>query len=164
MAQSKVWVDELNLIETKTIDTIEAYEEALRINNVLKQSMSDSYEFVSSDSKHLLNCLQRTPSGDSREEKARSRLSDYTDAASHVMDVIVVLYEQNKQLVILWEKQKVRVGQKYKLSLYEQKSNEVRFLYFLFLCVYYCSYIYYISRWHTFAMKLSQICRSGVEG
>ena len=77
------------------------------MNNALKQSMTEMYEYVNSDSKHLLNCLQRTPSGDSREEKARSRLSDYTDAASHVMDVIVVLYERNKQLMILWEKQKV---------------------------------------------------------
>lgn len=118
-------MEELNSIEDKDIDTVEKYEEALRVNNELKLSMSNSYEFVSSDSKHLLNCLQRTPSGDSREEKARSRLSDYTDAASHVMDVIVVLYEQNKQLVILWEKQKVRVGQKYNLSMYDQKCQEV---------------------------------------
>merc|ERR1712226_467383 len=72
LAQSKVWMEELNSIEDKDIDSIEKYEEALRINNELKQSISNSYEFVSSDSKHLLNCLQRTPSGDSREEKARS--------------------------------------------------------------------------------------------
>ena len=133
MAQSKDWVEELNSIEEKDIDTAEKFEEALKINNELKQSMSNSYEFVSSDSKHLLNCLQRTPAGDSREEKARSRLSDYTDAASHVMDVIVVLYEQNKQLVILWEKQKVRVSQKYRLSLYDQKCKEVSNL--IYFCI-----------------------------
>lgn len=96
----------------------------------MRQTMTDSYEAVSKEAKELLSSLQRSPIGDSREEKARSRLSDYTDAASHVMDVIVIMYEQNKQLNIYWEKQKVRNNQKYKLSLFNEECVEVsiRFL------------------------------------
>ena len=60
----------------------------------------------------------------------RSRLSDYTEAAEHVMCVIVEMYEQNKDLKILWEKQKTRINQKYRLSVFEQDCSEVRFLSF----------------------------------
>ena len=95
--------------------------------------MADSYEAVSTEAKSLLSALQRTPPDDSREEKARSRLSDYTEAASHVMDMIVEMYEQNKQLCILRDKENVRIKQKYKLSLYEEECNEVQFCFCYFV-------------------------------
>ena len=131
MEQSKVWIDELKSFEEKDIVTRDIFNSVLRSLDSMKLTMSDSYECVSGEAKELLSALQRTPAGDSRVEKARSRLSDYTDAASHVMDVIVELYEQNKQLNIIWEKQKVRMSQKFRLNLFDQECLKVSKHYFL---------------------------------
>ena len=122
MGQSKVWMDEIMSLEKRAITSQNIVDELMVNHEVLKQTMKDSYEAVSAEAKSLLNVLQRSPVGDppdSREEKARSRLSDYTEAASRVMDMIVVLYEQNKQLLIYWEKQKIKINQRFKLSLFD---------------------------------------------
>ena len=99
--------------------------EVLNHYDNLKQNMQESYDKVSLEAKSLLSALQRPPANDTREEKARSRLSDYTEAASHVMEVIVEMYEQNKQLNIQLEKTCRRVHQKYKFYLFEAECDKV---------------------------------------
>ena len=132
MDQSKVWLDEIQSIEERTINSQDILESLLKSHEKLKLTIGDSYDSVNIEAKSLLSALQKSPPDDSREEKARCRLSDYTEAASHVMDVIVEMYEQNKQLCILWEKQKARINQKYKLYLFEVESNEVLFYLFIY--------------------------------
>ncbi|XP_057304422.1 triple functional domain protein-like isoform X4 [Hydractinia symbiolongicarpus] len=125
LGQSKIWVDELKSFEETPVESKATLDATNTSLSNMRQTMTDSYEAVSKEAKELLSSLQRSPIGDSREEKARSRLSDYTDAASHVMDVIVIMYEQNKQLNICWEKQKVRNNQKYKLSVFNEECVEI---------------------------------------
>ena len=134
-------MEEIKSIEKRKITSQSLVDELLKNHEELKNTMKDSYEDVSAEAKSLLNVLQRAPGGDapdSREEKAKSRLSDYTEAASHVMDMIVELYEQNKQLQIVWEKQKTKISQKYKLSIFETESAKVSLLYFRKFLIY-CS-------------------------
>ena len=99
-------------MENQVISTREIHDSLLNSVQEIKLSMTESYEVVNTESKVLLNALQKLPTNDSREEKAKSRLSDYTEAASHVMDLIVIMYEQDKQSKILWEKTKLRITQK----------------------------------------------------
>jgi len=120
-------------LEKRAITSQNIVDELMVNHESLKQTMKDSYEAVSTEAKSLLNVLQRSPTGDapdSREEKARSRLSDYTEAASRVMDMIVDLYEQNKQLLIYWEKQKLKIKQKFKLSLFDVEVAMVRVVFY----------------------------------
>ena len=125
-------MEEIQSIEKRKITSQILVDELLKNHDELKNAMKESYDDVSAEAKSLLNVLQRAPGGDapdSREEKAKSRLSDYTEAASHVMDMIVELYEQNKQLQIVWEKQKTKISQKYKLSIFETESAKVSLLF-----------------------------------
>lgn len=123
-------MEEIRSINDQKITTQGTVDELLKSHENLKHTMKQSYDAVSAEAKSLLNVLQRSPAGDardSREEKARSRLSDYTEPASHVMDVIVEMYEQNKQLSIFWEKQNKKINQKYKLSQFEVEAAKVAF-------------------------------------
>ena len=125
-------MEEIQSIEKRKITSQILVDELLKNHDELKNTMKESYDDVSAEAKSLLNVLQRAPGGDapdSREEKAKSRLSDYTEAASHVMNMIVELYEQNKQLQIVWEKQKTKINQKYKLSIFETESAKVSLLF-----------------------------------
>ena len=112
-------------MENQVISTREIHDSLLNSVQEIKLSMTESYEVVNTESKVLLNALQKLPTNDSREEKAKSRLSDYTEAASHVMDLIVIMYEQDKQSKILWEKTKLRITQKYNLYRFQQECDEV---------------------------------------
>ena len=94
--------------------------------------MKEEFDVVSLERESLLNVLQSTPAGevrDAREEKARSRLSDYTQAASHVMEIFLEIYNRNKELTILYEKQKTRINQKFKLAQFDAEAAKVRFCY-----------------------------------
>lgn len=112
-------------MEEQVISTQEIHDSFLNSVNEIKLSMTESYDIVNLKSKVLLNALQKLPTNDSREEKAKSRLSDYTEAASHVMDLIVIMYEQDKQSKILWEKTKLRITQKYNLYGFQKECDEV---------------------------------------
>ncbi|XP_065656254.1 triple functional domain protein isoform X8 [Hydra vulgaris] len=125
LEKTKLWNDDLLSIETRSISNESMLNEILEHYNCLKQNMHESYDKVSLEAKSLLSALQRPPANDTREEKVRSRLSDYTEAASHVMDVIVEMYEQNKQLNIQWEKTRCRVHQKYKLYLFGADCDKI---------------------------------------
>ena len=118
-------MEELNVMEEQVISTQEIHDSFLNSVNEIKLSMSESYDIVNLKAKVLLNALQKLPTNDSREEKAKSRLSDYTEAASHVMDLIVIMYEQDKQSKILWEKTKLRITQKYNLYGFQKECDEV---------------------------------------
>ena len=118
-------MEELNVMEEQVISTQEIHDSFLNSVNEIKLSMTESYDIVNLKSKVLLNALQKLPTNDSREEKAKSRLSDYTEAASHVMDLIVIMYEQDKQSKILWEKTKLRITQKYNLYGFQKECDEV---------------------------------------
>ncbi len=120
-------MEQLLEFDAKEFAAIEEGEELLHAHASLKEEMSKAYETVSEEAKNLLSALQK-PLGDDRNSKARSRVSDYTEAVSHVMDVIVEMHEQNRQLTILWEKQRVRLSQKYKLCEFKKDSAQVRFL------------------------------------
>lgn len=119
-------------MENQVISTQEIHDSLLNSVQEIKLSMTESYEVVNTESKVLLNALQKLPTNDSREEKAKSRLSDYTEAASHVMDLIVIMYEQDKQSKILWEKTKLRITQKYNLYRFQQECDEVSLFVFFF--------------------------------
>ena len=125
-------MEELNVMEEQVISTQEIHDSFLNSVNEIKLSMTESYDIVNLKSKVLLNALQKLPTNDSREEKAKSRLSDYTEAASHVMDLIVIMYEQDKQSKILWEKTKLRITQKYNLYGFQKECDEVGLFVFWF--------------------------------
>ena len=125
-------MEELSAMENQVISTQEIHDSLLNSVQEIKLSMTESYEVVNTESKVLLNALQKLPTNDSREEKAKSRLSDYTEAASHVMDLIVIMYEQDKQSKILWEKTKLRITQKYNLYRFQQECDEVSLFVFFF--------------------------------
>ena len=125
-------MEELNAIEHQVISTQEIHDSFLNSVHEIKLSMTESYEIVNTESKVLLNALQKLPTNDSREEKAKSRFSDYTEAASHVMDLIVVMYEQDKQSKILYEKTKLRITQKYNLYKFQKECDEVSLFGFFF--------------------------------
>jgi hypothetical protein len=125
LSQSQVWLEELTNIENQDILTSEEMKKSLLDHDKLKTVMGDMYDSVSSEAQKLLGVLQQSPSSERREEKAKSRLSDYTEAAEHVMRVIVTMYESNKQLKILWEKMSVRIRQKHHLALFERDCSEI---------------------------------------
>lgn len=129
-------------MENQVISTREIHDSLLNSVQEIKLSMTESYEVVNTESKVLLNALQKLPTNDSREEKAKSRLSDYTEAASHVMDLIVIMYEQDKQSKILWEKTKLRITQKYNLYRFQQECDEVS----LFVLVFFQSFFVTIRK------------------
>ena len=118
-------MEELLEFESKTFSSLTEAEELLTSHGKLKAQMSQAYEEVSEEGKKLLGVLQRPLISEGRESKARSRVSDYSEAASHVMDVILEMHEQNRQLTILWEKQRVRLSQRYKLCQFELESTQV---------------------------------------
>ena len=120
--------------DQKEFATTEEGDALLKVHGSLKEEMSEAYIGVSEEGKNLLSALQKPLGGDDRSAKARSRVSDYTEAVSHVMDVILEMHEQNRQLTILWEKQRVRLSQKYKLCEYERESSEVGGLFAVTVC------------------------------
>ena len=127
-------------MEEQVISTQEIHDSFLNSVNEIKLSMAESYDIVNLKSKVLLNALQKLPTNDSREEKAKSRLSDYTEAASHVMDLIVIMYEQDKQSKILWEKTKLRITQKYNLYGFQKECDEVGlFVFWFFFSIFLCN-------------------------
>lgn len=144
MQVSRKWMEQLRELDTKEITSIEDGTKSIAQHSDLKQEMSDAYVVASEEGKNLLSALQK-PCNDERSAKARSRISDYSEAISHVMEVILEIHEQNRQLTILWEKQRVRLSQKFKLYQFQSESFEVSLnkcgfhdiIYFLLHCILY---------------------------
>lgn len=124
MLVGREWMSQLMELETQTITATEDGLKLVKDHGDLKQEMTEAYFLVSEEGKNLLSALQK-PCMDGRAAKARSRISDYSEAISHVMEIIVEIHEQNRQLTILWEKQRVRLSQKFKLYKFQDESNEV---------------------------------------
>lgn len=124
MQIGRKWIDQLMEFDRREFASLEEGAELLKVHGELKQEMTEAYTIVSEEGKNLLSALQK-PLGDGRSAKARSRISDYSEAVSHVMDVILEIHEQNRQLTILWEKQRVLLSQRYKLCEFQKDSSEV---------------------------------------
>lgn len=125
MLRSRQWMDQLTSSDENDTSSSDDGLRLVSDHSVLKQEMSSAYVLVSEEGKNLLSALQK-PCNDDRSAKARSRVSDYSEAVSHVMEIILQNHEQNRQLMILWEKQRARLSQKYKLSQFQHESDEVR--------------------------------------
>ncbi len=117
-------MEQLLEFDQKEFSTMAEGEELLLAHAALKNEMSEAYDNSTEEGKELLGALQK-PVADDRSAKARSRISDYSEAVSHVMDVFLEMHEQNRQLTILWEKQRVRLSQRYKISEFKRDSSEV---------------------------------------
>ena len=124
MQIGRKWIDQLMEFDQQEFSSLEEGTELLKVHADLKQEMTEAYTIVSEEGKNLLSALQK-PLEDGRSAKARSRISDYSEAVSHVMDVILEIHEQNRQLTILWEKQRVLLSQRYKLCEFLKDSSEV---------------------------------------
>ena len=124
MLLSRQWLDQLTALDEKDISSSDDGMRLVSEHSTLKQEMSSAYILVSEEGKNLLSALQK-PCNDERSAKARSRVSDYSEAVSHVMEIILQIHEQNRQLTILWEKQRARLSQKFKLCQLQNDSDEV---------------------------------------
>ena len=125
---SRYWIDQLTDLDSKVLTSTEDGKKLVSDHAHLKQQMSDAHVFVCEEGQNLLSALQK-PCDDERSAKARSRVSDFSEAVSHVMDVILGFHEQNRQLTKLWDKQRVHLGQKLKLLQFQNESNEVSTFY-----------------------------------
>eukprot|EP00794_Sanderia_malayensis_P017296 gene17296-19027_t len=123
LVSSRRWMDQLLEFDQQEFETLDEGRELLFTHGRLKDEMSQAYNITSEEGKDLLSALQK-PIVDERSAKARSRVSDYSEAVSHVMDIILEMHEQNRQLTILWEKQRVVLSQKYKLCEFKKDSAE----------------------------------------
>lgn len=124
MLQSHQWMEHLNDLDRKDISSSDDGRKLVSDHAALKHEMSSAYNFVSEESKNLLSALQ-TPCNDDRSARARSRVSDYSEAVSHVMEIILQIHEQNRQLTLMWEKQRACLSQKFKLCQFQHESDEV---------------------------------------
>ena len=87
----------------------------------LKKDIDTSYEAVSAESKQLLEALQKPLlPGDDRDTP------EFSEAASHVMELFLNVHEHHRQLGILWEAKQSGLRELIHMSTLEQDINQVR--------------------------------------
>ena len=92
----------------------------LENENTLKQEIDSSYEAVSSESKQLLEALQKPLiAGDDRDTP------EFSEAASHVMELFLNVHEHNRQLGVLWDAKQSTLREQIHLLSLDQDIAQV---------------------------------------
>ncbi|XP_046859404.1 kalirin-like isoform X4 [Xenia sp. Carnegie-2017] len=114
------WEERLNDNSYSNINDIDQLSQLLIQSGNLKKDIDTSYEAVSAESKQLLEALQKPLlPGDDRDTP------EFSEAASHVMELFLNVHEHHRQLGILWEAKQSGLRELIHMSTLEQDINQV---------------------------------------
>ncbi|XP_070570002.1 kalirin-like isoform X4 [Ptychodera flava] len=115
------WVDQCQIrdIPSEPPDL----EDMLQEHEKLFEIISHSYSEVCGDGKALLDALQQPVSPSSTDDLTAQ--ADYSESASHVLDMIHEVLDQHRQLEQLWQNKKTRLHQRLQLCIFQQDVMQV---------------------------------------
>ena len=120
----KYWKDQLDNTEYESVNDVNTVEGILLDHNRLKQEIEDCFDAVSSDSKALLNELQKPPVA---YDEQFLKSPEYSEAASHVMDIYLDVHEHHRQLKKMWDKRRESLKEHLHLCMFDQDSKQVSY-------------------------------------
>ncbi|XP_028393138.1 triple functional domain protein-like isoform X5 [Dendronephthya gigantea] len=116
----RTWQDHLHDDSYSNLTDIDQLSQLLIQEGNVKKEIDTSYEAVSSESKQLLEALQQPIlAGDERDSP------EFSEAASHVMELFLNVHEHHRQLGILWDAKQSRLRELIHLLTLEQDITQV---------------------------------------
>jgi hypothetical protein len=104
-------------------DSVPQLEDAVQTHQTLMDKMAQAYTDVCADGKALLDMLQTPVSASSF--NAITATADFSDAATHVLDLVHEVFAHHRDLCLMWHQGKVKLHKRLSLRLFEQDVRQV---------------------------------------
>lgn len=115
-----IWQDRLHDDSYSALKDIDQLSQLLVNEGNLKKEIDLSYDAVSSESKQLLEALQKPLlAGNERDSP------EFSEAASHVMELFLNVHEHHRQLGILWDHKQACLREQIHLLSLDQDISQV---------------------------------------
>ena len=122
----RTWQDQLHDDSYSTLTDIDQLSQMLIQESNIKKEIDTSYEAVSAESKQLLEALQKPLlAGDERDSP------EFSEAASHVMELFLNVHEHHRQLGILWDAKQSGLRELIHMLTLDQDITQVGILEYL---------------------------------
>ncbi|KAK2189418.1 hypothetical protein NP493_107g06017 [Ridgeia piscesae] len=104
-------------------DEVPSLEDAIQAHQTLIERITQAYTQLCAHGKTLLDALQTPVSSGSN--NSITAKADYSNGATHVLDVVHEVFAHHRDLEQLWHTGKVRLHQRLSLRLFQQDMKQV---------------------------------------